>query len=222
MRLRLHDYVASANCYKVRLLLAQLERPYERVPVDIFDGETLTEEFARRNRGLTTPVLEIAPGQYLPESAAILLHLSAGTGLLPSDPAERGEVHRWLFFEQANILPVIGALRFRTITGRIDPEGEEASRQKGIAAALVGAVEGHLAEGREFAAAGRYTIADIALYGYLNVAHEAGLDMEPFANVNAWRERVRRQPGHVDDLEPYPENAWPGRSNSIYDMLGII
>ena len=35
--LRLYDYVASANCYKVRLLLAQLERSYERIPIDIFD-----------------------------------------------------------------------------------------------------------------------------------------------------------------------------------------
>jgi glutathione S-transferase len=221
MTLRLYDYGASANCYKVRLLLAQLGREYERVPVDIFDGDTLTEEYALKNRGLTTPVLEIAPGQYLPESAAILLYLAAGSEFLPADPAELAEVHRWLFFEQANVLSVIGALRFRTITGRIDPDGEEAQRQRGVAMAIVGAVDAHLAD-REWAAAGRYTIADIALYGYLNVAHEARVDMEPFANVNAWRERVRSRPGHIDDLEPYPENAWPGRSNSIYDMLGII
>lgn len=36
MPLRLHDYEASGNCYKVRLLLAHLGREYERVPVDIF------------------------------------------------------------------------------------------------------------------------------------------------------------------------------------------
>ena len=41
---QLYDYVASANCYKVRLLLAQLGHAYERVPVDIFDGETLTDD----------------------------------------------------------------------------------------------------------------------------------------------------------------------------------
>lgn len=221
MTLRLYDYEASANCYKVRLLLAQLGREYERVPVDIFDGETLTEEFASKNRGLTTPVLEIAPGQYLPESAAILLYLAAGSEFLPSDPVELGQVHQWLFFEQANVMQQIGGLRFGLITGRIDPESDDARRQRGLIMAVTGAVDAHLAE-REFMAAGRYTIADIALYGYLNVAHEAGVDMEPFANVNAWRERVRAQPGHVDDLEPYPANAWPGRSNSIYDMLDLI
>ena len=41
--LRLYDYAASGNCYKARLLLAQLGLPYERVAVDIFAGETLTE-----------------------------------------------------------------------------------------------------------------------------------------------------------------------------------
>ncbi|HEX8645575.1 MAG TPA: glutathione S-transferase family protein [Thermoleophilaceae bacterium] len=221
MTLRLYDYVASANCYKVRLLLAQLGREYERVPVDIFDGETLTQEFAEKNRGLTTPVLEIAPGQFLPESAAILLYLAAGTEFLPSDPAELGQVHQWLFFEQANLMQQIGGLRFGVITGRIDPKSDEAISRRGLVMAVVGAADAHLAE-REFFAAGRYTIADIALYGYLDVAHEAGVDMAPFANVNAWRERVRSQPGHMDDLEPYPDNAWPGRSNSIYDLLGII
>src|SRR5688500_10399880 len=40
--LRLYDYAASGNCYKVRLALAQLGRAYERVPVDIFGGDTLT------------------------------------------------------------------------------------------------------------------------------------------------------------------------------------
>src|SRR6202021_1213969 len=51
-----------------RLLLAQLGQPYERVPIDIFAGETLSEEFRRRNPARTTPVLEIGGGACLPES----------------------------------------------------------------------------------------------------------------------------------------------------------
>ena len=47
--MRLYDYPASCNCYKARLLLANLGRPYERVPVDIFAGDTLTDEYARMN-----------------------------------------------------------------------------------------------------------------------------------------------------------------------------
>ena len=73
MILRLYDYAASGNCYKVRLLLAQLERPYERVPVDIFGGDTLTDEFGKINPFRSTPVLQIAPDRYLIESNAILI-----------------------------------------------------------------------------------------------------------------------------------------------------
>ncbi|HEX9380316.1 MAG TPA: glutathione S-transferase N-terminal domain-containing protein, partial [Gaiellaceae bacterium] len=77
--LRLYDYAASANCYKVRLLLAQLGRPYERIPIDIFDGDTLTDEYARINPFRSTPVLQIGPDRYLLESNAILVYLADGT-----------------------------------------------------------------------------------------------------------------------------------------------
>src|SRR6185503_14471547 len=69
--MRLYDYAASANCYKARLLLALLGREYERVPIDIFGGDTLTDEYARINPFRSTPALEIAPGDVLVESNAI-------------------------------------------------------------------------------------------------------------------------------------------------------
>ena len=111
--MRLFDYRASGNCYKVRLALAQLAVPYERVPVDIFAGETLTDEFARLNPVRTTPVLVPDDGPPLPESGAILIHLAEGTPLLPDDPADRAQVYRWLFFEQSALMPTIAGLRFR-------------------------------------------------------------------------------------------------------------
>ena len=220
MSLRLYDYGPSPNCYKARLLLAQLEREYERVPVDIFGGDTLKPEFMEKNPGLTTPVLEVEPGTYIPESGAILLYLAEGTEFLPDDPLERADVHRWMFFEQARMYGIIGTLRFLVQTGRIDPDSPEAQQQLRFATAIVGGVEGWLAT-RDFLAAGRYTIADIAVYGYMQVADQAGVDMAPFANVAAWMERVRSQPNHVADLEPMPENSRRGKSQSIYDLLEV-
>jgi hypothetical protein len=52
----------------VRLLLAQLGLRYERVPVDIFNGETLTDRYASINAMRTTPVLETVDGHLIPES----------------------------------------------------------------------------------------------------------------------------------------------------------
>jgi glutathione S-transferase len=52
--MRLYDYAASGNCFKVRLLLALLGQRYERVPVDIFAGDTLTDAYAAINPGSAT------------------------------------------------------------------------------------------------------------------------------------------------------------------------
>src|ERR671927_1393335 len=98
--MRLYDYVASGNCYKARLLLAQLGLPYDRIAVDIFGGDTLTDEFAAKNPTRSTPVLETDDGRYLQESNAILWYLADGSELLPDDPLDRAHVLRWLILEQ--------------------------------------------------------------------------------------------------------------------------
>jgi glutathione S-transferase len=209
MRLRLYDYPASANCYKVRLLLAQLGRPYERVLTDIFGGDTLTDEFAAINPARSTPVLQVGDA-YLPESGAILAHLAEGTAFMPVDPIERAQVLRWLLFEQTGVMMQIGGLRFRVLTGRVS--GEAAERRRRGALAGLAVLEAHLAR-HEFFVAGRY---GIAIYGYTHVAGEAGIDLADFPAVRAWCERVAGRDGYVNDLEPYPANAMAGAGRSIY------
>ena len=105
--LKLYDYGASANCYKVRLLLAQLGQAYERVSVDIFDGDTLTDEFRQLNPHRSTPVLQLPDGRTLIESNAILWFLASGTASLPDDRVEQAEVCRWLIYEQSDVMPMI-------------------------------------------------------------------------------------------------------------------
>jgi glutathione S-transferase len=214
--LRLYDYAASANCYKVRLLLAQLGRPYERIPVYIFAGETLSEAYATMNPAREVPVLESEDGRFLPDSSAILVYLADSTSFLPRDPLERADVVRWLIYEQTVVIPAIAGLRFRLLTGRLSPDDQDAIARRQGAAAALSLLDGHL-EGREFVAGGRYSVADIALFAYVHVADEAGIDLQPYANVGAWLERVHLQPGHMNDLEPYPANARKGAGRSIYD-----
>ena len=214
--MRLYDYVASCNCYKARLLLAQLGLPYERVAIDIFDGDTLTDEYAAMNPARTTPVLETDDGRFLPESNAILFYLADGTELLPDDPFERAEVVRWLVYEQTDVIPTMGGLRFRLLVGRLNPDEPDAVRRKEGSHEVLRLLDDHLAT-RDFFVGGRYSIADIAIYGYTHLAHEAGIDMEPYANVRAWFGRVERQPGYIEDVAPYGANAAPGAGRSLYD-----
>ncbi len=59
--LHFFDYAASANCHKVRLPLAQLEREYEPAAIGAFAGDTFSGEYARINPFCSTPVLAVAP-----------------------------------------------------------------------------------------------------------------------------------------------------------------
>ncbi len=210
--MRLYDYAASANCYKVRLLLAQLGRAYERVPVDIFGGDTLTDEFATLNPARTTPVLEEPGGTFLQESNAILLHLARGTPFLPDDP----QVYRWLFYEQADVVPTMGGLRFRLITGRLSAGDPEAQRRRDGSYEVLALLDEHLSR-RDFFVGDAYSVVDVGIYGYVHVADEAGLELDPYGALRAWLARVQAQPGYMNDLESYPPNARAGASRSIYD-----
>jgi glutathione S-transferase len=215
-KLTLYDYAASANCYKVRLLLAQLGREYRRVPVDIFAGETLTDAFATMNPARTTPVLAVGDSAFLPESGAIMLYLAEGSELLPADALARAQVARWLLYEQADVVPAIGGLRFRLVTGRLAAGDPRAVARRRAAGEVLALLDGHLAA-NDFLVDRRYSVADIGMYGYVHVAPDAGIDLAPFAAVRAWLARVAAQPGHVADLEPYPANAAPGAGRSTYD-----
>ncbi len=213
--MRLYDYAGSCNCYKVRLLLAQLGVPYERVPVDIFAGETLTDEYAQINPARSTPVLEV-DGRYLPESNAILTFLAQGTPYLPADPFEQAQVIGWLIYEQTDVVPMIGGLRFRLLTDRLTTSDRDAARRRKGALEILRALDDHLAS-RDFLVGRGYTIADIAVYGYTHRADEAGLELEPYPNVRAWLARVEAQPGFMEDVAPYGANAVPGAGSSMYD-----
>ncbi len=57
-------------------------------------------------------------------------------------------------------------------------------------------MEQHLAR-HDFLVAGRYSIADIALYAYTHVADQGGFDLGRFPAIGAWLERIRAQPGHI-------------------------
>jgi glutathione S-transferase len=205
---RLYDYAGSGNCYKVRLLLALLGREYERVPVDIFAGDTLTDAFAALNPVRETPVLELESGELITQSPAILWYLAEDTPFLPAEMLGRAHVLQWLAFEQERVMGGIGGPRFRRLTGRPPIQGRLAIGEQALAL-----LDDHLRD-RDWLAGERCTIADVAVFGYGHVAADAGV--APGAHVQAWMGRLRALPGFVDDLGPYGDNARPGAGRSIY------
>jgi glutathione S-transferase len=187
----------SGNAYKVRLVLAHLSLPFERIELDTDSGETRTREFLAKNPNGKIPALELESGDVLCESDAILFYLAAGTALLPEDNLGRAQVLQWMFFEQYSHEPNIAVSRHVLKHLELTEERRalvESKREPGYRA--LGVMEGHLAD-RSFFVAERFTIADIALYAYTHVADEGGFDLVDFSAVRGWLARVSCQPGHI-------------------------
>ena len=195
--LHLYDNLDSGNGYKIRLLLAQLELAYGWTNIDIFHGASRTPEFLAKNPNGRIPTLQLEDGSYLAESNAILCYLAEGSAYVPDTRQERALALQWMFFEQYSHEPYVATPRFimRHLPADSPRRAELPSRlQKGREALTV--MEKHLST-RHFFVAERYTIADIALYAYTHVAAQGGHDLQPFADVRAWLQRVAAQPRYV-------------------------
>ena len=194
---RLYDFLPSGNGYKVRLLMSQLELPFERVEIDIRMGASRSAEFLQKNPNGRIPVLEIEPRVFLSESNAILIYLSQDTAFLPDDRLDHAYVMQWLFFEQYSHEPYIATSRFwMTILDQADQYRKELLQKMEPGYAALGVMENRLAE-HPFLAGDRYTIADIALYAYTHVAHEGGFSLDNYPAIQAWLDRVQSQPNHI-------------------------
>jgi len=199
----LFDYLPSQNAWKVRLLLNQLDVPYERVLVSIFEGEGRSADFLRVNPSGKVPALRLDDGRTLAESNAILAFLADGTPFLPRDPFARAKVHQWLSFEQEQVEMTIGSLRYWTMTGKLErrlPELVEGKRAAAVRSLQL--LDAELA-GRPFIAGDTYTIADISIFAYASRAEEAGLSLDPYPHFRAWIQRVEAQPGFMGTVHPY-------------------
>ena len=90
--IRLYDYLPSGNGYKVRLLLSQLDIPYELVRLDITSGVTRQAEFLAKNPNGKIPTVELEDGRFLSESHAILEYFGGRTQFVPQDDYERAQM----------------------------------------------------------------------------------------------------------------------------------
>lgn len=192
---RLYDYLPSGNGYKVRLVLKYLQLPYELVELDIKSGATRTPEFLKKNPNGRIPVLEIPGGGYLAESHAIAWYLAEGSSLVPESKLERAHMWQWMCFEQYNLEPNVGTVRYWLNSLKMTRAelGEKLLEKKKNGYAALDVLEAGLA-GRDFLVGNRYSLADISLFAYTHIAHEGGFDLAPYPHIRAWCQRVQEQP----------------------------
>ena len=202
----LYEHPSSGNCLKARVMLDQVGADYERVELDLFAGETRTPEHFARNPDGRIPVLELDSGEFLAESGAILLYLAEGTEFLPSDPLLRAQVHAWMFFEQNQVEANIGVARFLALSGRAETDPWVFTDRQRRGRDALATLERGLGSG-DFLVGNAYSVADLALYGYVHVADDAGVALDEHPDVAAWVERVAALPGFEEPLAPMPAHA---------------
>jgi glutathione S-transferase len=198
--MKLYTFQPSGNCYKVRLLLANLGIDYTSVEINPFKPETHPPEFLSINPQGKVPVLVLDSGDVLLESNAILCYLAEGSQLFSNDPLERAQILRWLFFEQFGIAPNIGPVRvWIKMFKQGDRYAEIIKFKRQRAYSALDTLEQHLGQPQyPFLGGDRYTIADIGMFAYVYLAPQGEFDLTNYPAINAWLERVKAQPGYVD------------------------
>jgi GST-like protein len=193
-RLQLYS-LPTPNGVKVSIMLEECGLPYEPHLVRFDAEEQLSPEFLSLNPNNKIPAI-IDPdgpgGQPLPlfESGAILLYLAEKTGqFLPREPAARYQAIQWLMFQMGGIGPMFGQVGFFTkFAGKEFEDKRPRDRYVAEATRLLRVLDQHLA-GRQWMMGDQYSIADIAIYPWVNnlaVFYGAGdlVGMGNFANVN--------------------------------------
>ena len=193
--MQLHDFTLSGNCYKVRLFLSLLGREAELLPVDLRGGAHKRPEFLALNPRGQVPVL-VDEGQALYDSQAILVYLAgryANDAWYPRDALGQARVACWLSFAANEAAHGPGKARLHVLF-RLPGDLEEAQRR---AVQVLELLDGHLARHAWLAETPTPTIADVAVYPYAALAGDGGLDLAPYANLNAWFARIRALPGYI-------------------------
>jgi glutathione S-transferase len=199
----LYDYLPSGNGYKCRLVLKALGMPYQIVQLNIVTGETRTPEFLAINPNGKIPVLVVQGRGPISESHAIIAYLAEGSALIPSDPYERALMWQWMCFEQYQLEPGVGTLRFWLKSLKQTPQelGERHTERYKRGADALAILERGLAH-RQWLASGVPSLADIALFAYTHVADDAGYRLSNYPAISAWLARFKLLPWYAPITEP--------------------
>jgi glutathione S-transferase len=202
----LHDDPTSGNSYKIKLTASILSIPLQTRTYHVVNGDTRTPQFLNEVSSYgKIPVLEIGASTFLPESNAACYYLAditKSSTLIPSDPLQRAEMLRWMFFEQNQHETNIATLRFwLKYVGKENLDESRKAQLEGkriTGRAILDCMDEHLSKNKSGWFVGEVlTLADIVLFGYTHVAHESGFNLIEWPNVSAWCDKVTTVDGFV-------------------------
>ncbi len=194
-KMKLYDFTYSGNAYKVRLMLSFLSQPYETQIINLAEGEQQSPEFLAINPAGKVPVL-VNGDSTITDSNAILVYLAKtfkNTDLLPDDAKDLANVVSWLGNVSDDIDNGLNAARLVKLFGF--PLNLESAQERGKA--HLEKLEAYFSQ-NEWLAAGRVTIADIAMYPYVKMAKDGDVSLDGFDNIKRWLAAFEAQSGFID------------------------
>lgn len=190
-------YWPTPNGFKISIMLEECKLPYTLIPVNISKGEQFNPDFLKISPNNRMPAIvdPAGPGGRpisIFESGAILQYLGRKTGkFYPADERARVEVDQWLFWQMGGLGPMAGQLNHfkhyarETLPYAIKRYEDEVNR-------LYGVMNIRLRD-RDFLA-GKYSIADMACVGWVNLWERQGQDINLFPNLKRWLEKLKARP----------------------------
>jgi GSH-dependent disulfide-bond oxidoreductase len=188
----------TPNGYKAAIMLAELDLPYNVIPIDITAGAQFEPDYLRINPNNKVPAIVDHDGPHgnpfaVFESGALLIYLAEKAGkFLSDDPVTRSETLQWLFFQNSTLGPMLGqAHHFMVYASEklpyaIERYDREARRIYDILERRLGEVE-YLA--------GDYSIADISTFPWIRTRKLHRRDLKDYPNISRWYEAIKQRPG---------------------------
>jgi len=199
-------YWPTPNGWKISIALEEMGLPYALHVINIHAGDQFSPEF-----------LKIAPNNRMPaivdhdgpdgapisifESGAILQYLARKTGLFyGSNERQRIAVDQWLMWQMGGVGPMAGqAHHFLKYAPSMDPPNDlpyAKDRYRNETGRLYSVLNNQLAN-NEFVAGDFYSIADMALWGWVSgwEGQQQSLDDKP--HLARWLAVVGARPGVI-------------------------
>jgi glutathione S-transferase len=191
-------YSPMSSAARTTWAVEELGVPCERVLVDFRKKETRTPQYLKLNPNGKVPLL-VVDGHAIFESVAILIHLGetygVDKGLYPPPGVERAECLKWIAWASASLLEPLQ--RYLGNTSSHVPEEQRNARAGELAKqdleAMLKLLDDALA-GRSYLVGDRFTLADLAVAGFVPYMQFVKYDISPFANVKAWSARCLSRP----------------------------
>lgn len=187
----------------VRMFAAEKGFSFPEVEkVDIMAGANRQAPYLAKNPSGQMPSLELDDGRVIAETVAICEYIEEQQpkpALIGENAADRAETRMWTRrVEWKVVQPLADGFRFAEglplFKARIRTIPEAADGLKAIARDGLEWLDGQIA-GRETIVPGRFTLADVVLFAFLEFGASVGQPLDPACkNLTAWFEKTKARP----------------------------